>query len=85
MLDLGPIAGIGFLLLAAIMAITSVGCFAAKMWGWRLAVVVISINALADGARALTGEILEGLVGLFIAGGIVWILFRPRIRRSFRS
>lgn len=83
MLAMGPIAGFGFLFLAAIMGLTSVGCFAATRWGWRLAVALIGLNALADGARALTGELVEGLSGLVIAGGLLWVLLQPRIRQLF--
>ncbi len=83
MLAMGPIAGIGFLFLAAIMGLTSVGCFAVTRWGWRLAVALIGMNAMADGARALTGELVEGLTGLVIAGGLLWVLLRPRIRQLF--
>ena len=85
LLAIGPIAGFGFLLLAIIMAVTSIGCFAGKIWGWRLAVIVIGINALGDGVRALSGEIVEGLVGLAIAGSVLWLLFKPRFRRVFGS
>jgi len=85
MLSFGPIVGVGFLLLAAVMAITSIGCFAAKRWGWRLAVAIIGINAVADGARAVTGEIVEGLIGLVIAAGVFWGLLRPLVRKAFRS
>lgn len=85
MLSFGPIVGVGFLLLAAVMAVTSIGCFAAKSWGWRLAVAIIGINAVADGARAVTGEIVEGLIGLVIAAGVFWGLLRPLVRKAFRS
>ena len=82
LLAIGPIAGFGFLLLAIIMAVTSIGCFAGKIWSWRLAVIVIGINALGYAGRALSGEIVEGLVGLAIAGSVLWLLFKPRFRRD---
>jgi hypothetical protein len=85
LLALGPIAGIGFLALSAAMAAASIGSFAAKEWGWRLAVAIIAINAVGDAARALTGGLFEGIVGLAIAGTILRVLFRPRIRNAFTS
>jgi hypothetical protein len=85
LLAIGSIVGFGFLLLAIIMAVTSIGCFAGRIWGWRLAIIVISANAIGNGLRALTGEIVEGLVGLAIAGGVLWLLFRPRFHRAFRN
>ena len=84
LLALGPVAGIGFLALAGVMAATGIGCFARKKWGWQLAVAVIAINALADAARALAGDPFEGAVGMAIAGAVLFCLFRPRVRQAFR-
>ena len=85
MLAMGPAVSFGFLLLAMIMAITSTGCFAARAWGWRLAIALIGINGAADAARALVGESLEGVVGAVIASAILWALLRPRVRNAFRD
>ena len=80
---IAPLTGFGFCLLAVAMALTSVGCFRRKRWGWMLAVVIFSINGLTDAARLFAGDVLEGLVGVVAAGAIVYGLSRPRVRRSF--
>lgn len=85
LLTMGPKIGFGFLLLAIVMGITTAGCFGAKRWGWRLALILIGVNGLADAARAATGETLEGVVGLVIAGGVVLFLMQARVRQAFEG
>src|SRR5678809_1270988 len=55
-----PWSGLGFCLLALAMALTSIGCFQRKRWGWLLAVAIFAINGLTDAARLFAGEVLEG-------------------------
>jgi hypothetical protein len=83
LLAMAPWTGIGFCLLAIAMALTSVGCFRRKRWGWTLA--IFAINGLADGTRLLSGEVLEGLVGVIAAGAILYALSRPNVRRAFEK
>lgn len=85
LLVMAPWSGIGFCLLAMAMALTSVGCFRRKPWGWVLAVAIFAINGLADASRVLAGEVLEGLIGVIAAGAILYLLSRPRIRRAFEK
>jgi len=83
LLAIGPVAGIGFLLLAPLFAAASWGCFRRRRWGWGLAVAVIAINALADLARAVAAGAVEGWIGAAIAGALLWWLTRPRVRCLF--
>jgi hypothetical protein len=83
LLGFGPIAGIAFLALAVPMAAASVGCFRSRSWGRTLAMVLIGVNALGDAARAATGGAAEGLIGLAIAGVLLWALTRRAIRAQF--
>lgn len=83
LLSMAPWSGGGFCLLAMAMALTSVGCFQRKRWGWMLAVAIFAINGLADAARLLAGEVLEGLIGVIAAGAILYSLSRPRVRAAF--
>ncbi|MFZ2029964.1 MAG: hypothetical protein WAU68_06640 [Vitreimonas sp.] len=64
LLVMAPWSGLGFCLLAMAMALTSVGCFRRKRWGWTLAVAIFAINGLADATRFLAGEVFEGLIGV---------------------
>ena len=67
------------------MALTSVGCFRRKRWGWLLAVAIFALNGLADAVRLLTGAVLEGLIGVIAAGAILYVLSRPKIKRAFEK
>ena len=83
LLALGPAVGAGFLLLALAMATASFGNFARRRWGWRLAMAIFTVNALADAARVPFGGPWEGLIGLTVTAAILWWLTRDRVRRSF--
>lgn len=80
---MAPWSGLGFCLLALAMAITAVGCFRRRRWGWLLAVAIFTINGLADAARLIAGDVLEGLIGTVAAGAIVYALLRPNVRGAF--
>ena len=85
LLAMGPWSGIGFCLLAMAMALTSVGGLRRKRWGWLLAVAIFATNGIADAARLLAGEVLEGLIGVIVAGAILYVLSRRQIRRTFEK
>ena len=85
LLAMAPWTGIGFCLLATLMALTSVGCFRRKRCGWMLAVAIFAINGLADGARLLAGEVLEGLAGVIAVGAILYALSRQNVRAAFEE
>ena len=84
LLKFGWLAGAGFLLLAAVLGSASWGCFHHRRWGWLLAVILIGINATADLARLAMGGTVEGLMGIVIAGAMLWWLARPPVSASFR-
>ncbi len=85
LLAMAPWSGLGFCLLAVAMTVTAIGCFKRKRWGWVLSVAIFATNGLADAARLLAGEVLEGLIGVIAAGAIVYVLSRPRIRSAFEK
>lgn len=45
---LGSTVGILFLLLAATLAAAGIGWFQRRLWGWRLAVVIIATQVVGD-------------------------------------
>jgi len=92
---LNPVAREGFAGLGAWAAVllglvslatgaTSVGLWRLHRWGWALAVGLLTVNVLADAARALSGADPRAAVGVPIAGALVLYLLLPRVRRPFR-
>jgi hypothetical protein len=69
--------------LSLVAGIGAVGVLRRKLWGWRIAVAGIAVNALADAARIPFGAVLEGLIGVTIAGLVLAWLTRPRVRALF--
>src|SRR5260370_36621638 len=56
---LGTRVGIFFMLLGAALTTAGVGWFRKRLWGWRLAVVIIATHVLADGANYVLGDLLR--------------------------
>jgi hypothetical protein len=80
---LGGWVGILFLLLGAALVTAGIGWFRRRLWGWRLAVVVISTQVLGDVVNCVRGEWLRGAIGGIIAGAILVFLLQRRIRIVF--
>jgi len=83
MAPLGRLLGIPFLLLSAALAVAGIGWFRRRIWGWRLAVAIISIQMLGDLINGLRGDYLGGAVGVSIAGALTFYLLRPSVRAAF--
>jgi hypothetical protein len=77
------IAGIGFLALAPVLIIAGYGVFKFKGWGLKIAIVIISMNALGDIANMLRGEVLKGLAGAIIASSLLLYLLSTSVRKQF--
>lgn len=82
---LGRWIGIPFLLLACTLALAGVGWFRQRLWGWRLAVVIIATQVVGGLVRIVTGRFLEGFVALFISAALLAYLSRPLTRAVFAS
>jgi hypothetical protein len=80
---LGKPIGLLFLSLAAVLAIAATGWLKRRRWGWQLAVVIIGMQALGDITNILYGRIIQGGVGVAIAGALLFYMTRPPIRASF--
>ena len=80
---LGGTAGTLFLLLGAALATAGVGWFRHRLWGWRLAVLIIAAQVLADIVNCIRGDLLRGGTGVIIAGALLLLLLQPRTRASF--
>jgi hypothetical protein len=82
---IGHTVGIVFLLLGAVLLVAGIGWFKRRFWGWALAVIVIASQVLGDLINALRGHLLEGSVGVAIAGALLFYLLRPSVRNAFEG
>ena len=80
---LGGTVGILFLLLGTALTTAAIGWFRRRLWGWRLAVVIIATQVLGDVVNCVRGDWLRGGTGVIIAGALLLFLLQPRIRATF--
>ena len=84
LLRLRPFTTAGFVAICAAMAAAAFGTLRRRRWGLSLATAIFVINAIGDAARTISGAWLSGLLGLIVAGAVVWWLTRPDVRALFR-
>jgi hypothetical protein len=80
---LGITVGIFFLLLGAALTTAGIGWFRRRVWGWRLAVVIIATQVLGDVVNCVRGDFLRGGTGVIIAGALLMFLLQPKIKATF--
>jgi hypothetical protein len=80
---LGDTVGILFLLLGASLTTAGIGWFRRRLWGWRLAVVIIATQVLGDVVNCVRGDLLRGGTGVIIAGALLLFLLRSKVRVTF--
>ncbi len=80
---LGRAVAVLFLLLGAALTTAGIGWFRRRLWGWRLAVVIIATQVLGDVVNCVRGDWLRGGAGIVIAGALLLFLLQPRIRATF--
>jgi len=81
---LGRSVGPLFLLLSATMFVASLGWFKRRLWGWGLAVGIISTQTAVDAVNLVRGDYLRGGMGFAIAGALLYYLLHPKVRSTFR-
>jgi len=81
--SLGKGAGLGFLVLSALLCAASCGWFRRRSWGWVLGVTIIAINAAGDLVNLAMGEHLKGAAGVAIAGLLLLYMTRGGVRAYF--
>jgi hypothetical protein len=77
LVPLGGTVGILLLLLGASLTTAGIGWFQRRLWGWRLAVLIIATQTLGDVVNCARGDLLRGGTGVIIAGALLLFLLRP--------
>ena len=80
---LGSMVGVFFLSLGAALTTAGIGWFRRRVWGWRLAVVIIATQVLGDVVNCVRGDLLRGGTGVIIAGALLMFLLQPKIKATF--
>lgn len=81
----GSRAGLLFVLLSIILTLAAIGWFKRRPWGWRLAVIILSVHLAGDLGNILVGRVLQGMLGVMVAGVLLIYLLRPTTRAQFVS
>ncbi|MFZ3266796.1 MAG: hypothetical protein WA172_22520 [Terriglobales bacterium] len=81
--SLGKGAGLGFIVLSAVLCAASLGWFRRRPWGWLLGTTIIAINAAGDLVNLARGEGLKGSSGVAIAGLLLFYMTRSGVRHYF--
>jgi len=80
---LGNTIGILFLLLGAALTAAGIGWFRRRLWGWRLAVVIIATQVLGDVVNCVRGDLLRGGTGFIVAAALLLFLLQNKVRTAF--
>jgi hypothetical protein len=80
---LGKPAGFLFLLLAVALILAGTGWLKRRRWGWQLTIAIIGTQVLGDVTNIFYGRIIQGVVGVAIAGALLLYITRPFIRACF--
>ena len=79
----GKTVGVPFLVLSAALVAAGIGWFGRRLWGWRLAVVIIATQVLGDLISIFWGHFVRGAAGVTIASALLLFLLRPNVRADF--
>ncbi len=79
----GKAVGIPFLVLGVALAVACVGWFKYRIWGWWLAVALIATQVLANLVNVFAGHLVEGGVGVAIAGVLLLYLLSADVQAAF--
>jgi hypothetical protein len=80
---LGKPAGFLFLSLAVALILAGTGWLKRRQWGWWLAVAIIGTEVLGNFVNVFFGRVVQGLVGVTIAGALLLYITRPYVRATF--
>jgi hypothetical protein len=70
-------------ILGAGLTAAGIGWFRRRLWGWRLAVLIIAIQVLGDVVNCIRGDLLRGGIGGVIAIALLLFLLQEKVRTRF--
>src|SRR5438874_10371963 len=62
-----------------------VGWFRRRFWGWALAVTIVTIQVVGSLMNAILGSAFKGVIGLILAGILLYFLLRLQVRGFFAN
>ncbi len=82
--SMGRLSSLLLFAVGTIAGSATVGILKRRKWGWWLAVLLFSVNALGDlVSLVVMGRILQGASGVVISGLFLLYLMQPGVRRQF--
>ena len=81
---LGVKAGILMLAVAGALSVAGIGWFYRRQWAWSLSVAIIATQIAGAVVNIYLGRVIEGAIGVAVAGAVLFCLLRPRVRDAFR-
>ena len=82
--SMGRLASILLFVVGGVAFGGAVGIYRRRKWGWWLAIVLFSVNALGDAVSLFaTGRVLQSASGILISGSFLLYLMQPGVRRQF--
>jgi hypothetical protein len=82
--SLGYKGGILMLAVAGALGVAGVGWFNRRHWAWSLAVAIIGTQIAGDFFNLYLGRVIEGAIGVTVAGGLLFYLLSAPVRAAFR-
>ena len=77
--------GVALMLIVAVAcALAAIGLWIRAPWGYQVAVVVLAVNLVGDVLNVVLRGDLRALIGVPIAGALIFYLLSSRTRSHFR-
>ena len=71
------------LILGILELVIGIGLWLLKPWAWSMAVIVFVLEAISRALGLVSGPGLGPVLGLIVAGVILFYLFRPEVKAAF--
>jgi len=80
----GGKAGILMFVVAGALCVAGIGWFRRRQWAWSLSVAIIATQIAGDLLNIYLGRVMEGAIGVAVAGAVLFYLLRSPTRAAFR-